>query len=172
MRESLLWRGTVSGPPAPASAGGRRDGLPGALGELFVRVAPAFRIEVRGHRARQCRQHVLPFELAAEGLEIAIGIEDGDHGLGFHRSIRTGRPRLRIANQRRDGRRQKVADKPIVGPSAAERSPGLELRVREPPTLHLFHRPLACGADVRRSREPGSIDISEVAGDVHDLRSL
>ena len=163
LRKSLVGAWPASAPRTAATSRGRRDRLPGALGELGVRITPAFRIEVRGHRARRRRQHVLASELAAECLEIAIGVEDGDHRLGFHRSIRAGRPRLRIANQRRDRRRQEMADKPIVGPSPAERSPGLELRVREPPALHFLHRPLARGADVRRSREPGSIDIREVA---------
>ena len=154
-------------PAAPAP--GRR--LLRQIDELGVRVTVTLRLEMRLDVAQRHRQHELPAQLAAERVEVLLFVDQRDDGVTGHLTVGAGRPGFRVADQRIGARRYRHRGEHLILPAAAER-PRLEVHVREAPLLHRLLRPVGGFLDVGGAGEARTVDVGEVALDLHDLRAL
>ncbi len=127
---------------------------------------------MRRHGTFGLGQDELAFELAALRLQVGVGREHRSYSLAHDRTVRARRPCFRVRNDRASRRRHQMTGVIVVRPAATERSPGGERGVRQAPGLHFLDGPIGGGADVRRPGEPRSMDVRQIARDVHHLRSL
>ena len=93
------------------------------------------------------------------------------HRLAGHRTVGARRPRFRVGDERVGARRQRVGGEALVLPAAAERPRFRGGRWRGP-ILHRLLRPVGRFLDVGRAGEPRTVDVGEVAFDLHHLRAL
>jgi hypothetical protein len=114
-------------------------------------------------------QNEFPFQFAAIFLDVFFFLDGRPHRFGRHRTVRAGRPRLGIRNQREGTRRNHLQGEALVRPTFAKRPPRLEVHIRKLPFFHFAGGPFGGLLDVRRIREARAINIGEVTHDFHHL---
>ena len=150
-----------AGSAASASASSSRVGLAGRQ-----------RLEAGGDLADRARQHDRALELALVLGEVGLGLGVEVDDRRLERAVGAGRPRLGVADQRDALGLDHLRREPLERPAAAERPPGLEVGVRQPPAGQLVARPLVGPLHVRRAGEPRPDHVGQVAQRRHDLRPL
>ena len=160
----------ASGGVAAAAAPARRR-LLCEIGQLCVRVAARRRLELRQHVAERRHEHEFAAQLSTVRVEVFLARDHRHHRFAGDRPLRARRPRFRIGDDRIGARRQRVGDEALVLPAAPERE-RFELHVRQPPLLHRLLRPVGRLLDVRRAGEARSVDVGEIAFELHHLRAL
>jgi hypothetical protein len=146
-------------------------GLPGELGQLGVRVAMAGRLEMCGDFAHRRREDKLATQPALERREVLLFVDDGDDRFAGDRAVGSRRPCLGVADERVGARRQRHRGERLILPAAAER-PAFEVDVRQAPLLHRPGRPIGRFLHVGRPGEARTVDVGEVALNLHHLRPL
>ena len=113
----------------------------------------------------------LPFSLPLYFSKSASTLDIDQDRLAGHRSIGSGRPGQRNADQRLILRLDHVRFKMFRGPAAAERSPLFFFR-RQTVLGHSLHHPIRRGFVARRTGETRAIHIGQVEHVIHHLRIL
>src|SRR5947207_1284058 len=111
-----------------------------------------------------CGNHrVLAAKLAPELVEILIVVNDGNDDVAGNRSLSARCPGFGIGDKRkRSGLRNRPGRKLLVAPTAAKRTPALQMDICELPLRQLRPGPVRRGLDLRRAGESRAVHIREV----------
>ena len=139
------------------------------LGQRLFVVARQVRFGVRRDLADVAPEHDLPGDLALVLVEVVLGFRVDVHDGRLHDAVGAGSPGLRQRQQFRVIRGDHADRARLVLPSATERTPALEVGIREAPLGQLRLRPLVGFLQLRSAGQARPDPVHQLGGRFHHL---
>ena len=146
-----------------------RNLIVGQLGKIIIAQAFVRRFADRFHFGIRSQDYDHAGKLALVFIEIFFVVDGGANAFALDHAVCAGRPCFRIGEQSSHVGRGHANVHILVGPTAAEWTPGLKMRVRKAHRGKLVASPLISAFHVGRAGEALADGVHQSRGIVHHL---